>query len=269
MKDWLKRTLVEPGSKVDLSDHAPDDDLGLDREDAEAEVADLAVTLADLGTRLAANHRQALLVVLQGMDASGKDGAVKHVLGAFNPMGLQVTSFKAPTATELAHDFLWRVHAACPPRGMVGIFNRSHYEDVLVVRVEGLVPEDVWKARYDAINAFERSLVAEGTTIVKLHLHISPAEQAERFRERLADPSKNWKFSPDDLEKRKKWDAYMEAYRVMLERTSTEWAPWYVVPADRKWVRNWVASKAIERALDGLHLEYPELPEAIRDLKVE
>ena len=178
--------------------------------------------MAELATMLMAEHKRAVLVVLQGMDASGKDGTVKHCLGGLNPMSVRVAGFKAPNSTELAHDFLWRIHQVLPQRGEIGIFNRSHYEDVLVVRVEELVPKQVWKKRYAAINAFEQHLANEGTTVVKLFLHISQEEQAKRFRERIADPTKNWKFSPDDLAKRERWDDYMTAYRAMLERTSTD-----------------------------------------------
>jgi len=261
---------VKPGSKVSLEDFPPDATLGLDdKEKAQAGALKLGERLAELGALLAANHRHSLLVVIQGMDASGKDGTVKHCIGPLNPAAVKVTSFKAPTATELAHDFLWRVHAVCPIRGEVGIFNRSHYEDVLIVRVEGLVPPDVWSRRYEAINAFERSLVNEGTVIVKLWLNMSKAEQAVQMHERLADPTKNWKFNLEDLEKRKKWNEYMEAYQVMLEETSTEWAPWHVIPADRKWVRNLVVSQLLVDALEGLDMDWPKLDPKIRKMKVD
>ena len=213
---------------------------------------------------LMAEHRRAVLVVLQGMDASGKDGTVKHCLGGLNPMSVRVAGFKAPTSTELAHDFLWRIHQVLPQRGEIGIFNRSHYEDVLVVRVEELVPKAVWKKRYAAINAFEQHLADEGTMVVKLFLHISQEEQAKRFRERISDPTKNWKFSPDDLVKRAKWDDYMTAYRAMLERTSTDAAPWHVVPADHKWVRDAVVTEVLTQTLEGLDLKWPELAPEMR-----
>ena len=260
---------VKPGSKVSLGDFPPDATLGLDdKEKAQAGALKLGERLAELGALLAANCRNALLVVIQGMDASGKDGTVKHCIGPLNPAAVKVTPFKAPNSAELAHDFRWRVHACCPPRGEVGIFNRSHYEDVLVVRVESLVPEDVWSRRYAAINAFERNLVDEGTVIVKLWLNMSKEEQAVQMRERLADPTKNWKFDADDLEKRKKWDEYMEAYRVMIEETSTEWAPWHVIPADHKWARNLVVSELLVGALEGLDMDWPKLDPKIRKMKV-
>jgi PPK2 family polyphosphate:nucleotide phosphotransferase len=260
---------VKPGSTVSLEDFPPDATLGLDdKEKAQASTLKLGDRLAELGALLAANHRRSLLVVIQGMDASGKDGTVKHCIGPLNPAAVKVTSFKAPTVTELAHDFLWRVHAVCPSRGEVGIFNRSHYEDVLIVRVERLVPEDVWSRRYEAINAFERNLVNEGTVIVKLWLNMSKDEQAVQMQERLADPTKNWKFNVEDLDKRKKWDEYMEVYRVMLEETSTEWAPWHVIPADRKWVRNLVVSELLVDALERLDMDWPTLDPKIRKMKI-
>ena len=260
---------VKPGSKVSLEDFPSDATVGLDdKERAQASTLKLGDRLAELGALLAANHSHSLLVVIQGMDASGKDGTVKHCIGPLNPAAVKVTSFKAPTVTELAHDFLWRVHAVCPNRGEVGIFNRSHYEDVLIVRVESLVPEDVWSRRYAAINAFERNLVTEGTVIVKLWLNMSKEEQAVQMQERLTDPTKNWKFNIEDLDKRKKWDEYMEAYRVMLEETSTEWAPWHVIPADRKWVRNLVVSELLVEALEGLDMDWPKLDPKVRKMKI-
>jgi PPK2 family polyphosphate:nucleotide phosphotransferase len=267
MRDLAGATRVKPGSKVDLDDHPPSATLGLrDEKSARAEAAKRVERMAELATMLYAERRRAVLVVLQGMDAAGKDGAVKHCLGGLNPMAVRVVGFKAPNSAELAHDFLWRVHQVVPPRGEIGIFNRSHYEDVLVARVEELVPKGVWKKRYGSIDAFEQHLANEGTTIVKLFLHISKAEQAKRFRERIANPAKNWKFSAEDLAKRVKWDEYMEAYRAMLERTSTEVAPWHIVPADHKWVRDAVVTDILTRTLEGLHLKWPELDPEIRSL---
>jgi PPK2 family polyphosphate:nucleotide phosphotransferase len=269
MQDLARATRIAPGSKVDLGAHQPDSHLGLRGESSARErTAKRAKRMADLATMLMAEHKRSVLVVLQGMDASGKDGTVKHCLGGLNPMSVRVAGFRAPNSTELAHDFLWRIHQVLPQRGEIGIFNRSHYEDVLVVRVEELVPKQVWKKRYAAINAFEQHLANEGTIVVKLFLHISQAAQAKRFRERISDPTKNWKFSPDDLAKREKWDEYMTAYRAMLERTSTAAAPWHVVPADHKWVRDAVVTDILTRALDKLDLKWPELAPEMRGLVV-
>ena len=269
MPDLAHATRIAPGSKVDLAEHPPGAKLGLGDEDSARErTAKRAKRMTELATMLMAEHRRAVLVVLQGMDASGKDGTVKHCLGGLNPMSVRVAGFKAPTSTELAHDFLWRIHQVLPQRGEIGIFNRSHYEDVLVVRVEELVPKAVWKKRYAAINAFEQYLADEGTQVVKLFLHISPKEQAERFHERISDPTKNWKFSPDDLVKRAKWDEYMTAYRAMLERTSTKAAPWHVVPSDHKWVRDAVVTEVLTQTLEGFDLKWPELAPEMRTLVV-
>jgi PPK2 family polyphosphate:nucleotide phosphotransferase len=270
MQDLARATLVPPGSRVDLAEHKPDARLGLGSESAAmARTAKRAERMAELATMLYANHDRSILVVLQGMDAAGKDGAVKHCIGPLNPMSVRITGFKAPSSTELAHDFLWRVHQVVPQRGEVGIFNRSHYEDVLVVRVEELVPKAVWKRRYAAINAFEQQLANEGTTVVKLYLHLSEEEQARRFRARMTDRRKNWKFNADDLAKRAKWDEYMRAYEAMLSKTSTKSAPWHVVPADHKWVRDAVVTEILTRTLEGLDLDWPELAPALRALTIE
>jgi PPK2 family polyphosphate:nucleotide phosphotransferase len=269
MLDLARATRIAPGSKVDLAAHPPAAKLGLrDEASARERTAQRAERMAELATMLMAEQRRAVLVVLQGMDAAGKDGTVKHCLGGLNPMSVRVAGFKAPTSTELAHDFLWRVHQVLPARGEIGLFNRSHYEDVLVVRVEELVPRQVWKKRYAAINAFEQHLANEGTTVVKLFLHISREAQAKRFRERIANPRKNWKFSPDDIAKRARWEDYMAAYRVMLERTSTEKAPWHVVPADHKWVRDAVVTDVLTQTLEGLGLQWPALSAELRAIVV-
>ena len=213
--------------------------------------------LAELQERLWAERRQSLLVVLQAIDAGGKDGAIKHVFRGLNPAGARVVSFRAPTEEELAHDFLWRVHRHTPAKGEVVVFNRSHYEDVLVVRVQKLVPEDVWRPRYGLINRFEEHLGAAGTRIVKLFLHISREEQARRFRARLEDPTKHWKFRLADLEDRARWDEYQAAFEEAITRTSTANAPWYVVPADHKWYRNWAISRILTETLAGMDPRYP------------
>jgi PPK2 family polyphosphate:nucleotide phosphotransferase len=269
MRDLAGATRIKPGSKVDLGDHPPGAKLGFrDEKSARDETANRLERMAELATMLMAERRRAVLVVLQGMDASGKDGVVKHALGSLNPMGVRIAGFKAPNSTELAHDFLWRVHQVVPQRGEIGIFNRSHYEDVIVVRVEELVSKQIWMRRYAAINAFEQHLANEGTVVVKLFLHISREEQAKRFRERISNPRKNWKFSPEDLDKRAKWDEYMAAYRAVLERTSSTGAPWHVVPADHKWVRDAVVTDVVARTLEGLDLKWPELPPEVRGLVV-
>ena len=214
--------------------------------------------LAGLQDRLWAAHDRSLLVVLQALDGGGKDGTIRHVFRGVNPQGTRVASFKAPVGEETEHDFLWRVHRAAPKAGEIGIFNRSHYEDVLAVRVLGLVPEKVWKARYDLINGFERTLDHGGTTLVKIYLHISKEEQRRRLQARLDDPTKRWKFRAADLEARRHWDEYMQAYEEALEKTSTEIAPWYVIPADHKWYRNWVVSRILVKTLERMDPQYPQ-----------
>jgi PPK2 family polyphosphate:nucleotide phosphotransferase len=205
-----------------------------------------------------ADSRHSLLVILQGRDASGKDGVLRTVIGACNPAGVRVNSFKAPTPIELAHDYLWRIHQVVPEKGMMGIFNRSHYEDVLVVRVHDLVPKDVWSKRYDQINDFERMLTDSGTVILKFFLHVSRDEQKERLLERLEDETKNWKFNAGDLDERKLWDSYTDAYTDALTKCSTDWAPWYVVPADSNKARNYIIAKRIVETLESLSLAYPK-----------
>jgi PPK2 family polyphosphate:nucleotide phosphotransferase len=198
-----------------------------------------------------------VLLVLQAMDCGGKDGTIKRVAGAMNPLGLHIRSFGPPSPEELRHDFLWRMRRALPPPGYVGIFNRSHYEDVLVARVESLVPEQTWRARYDEINAFERELVDGRVTLVKVMLHISRAEQGARLRERLTDPHKYWKYNPGDIDARARWDDYQAAYAEALSRCDTDAAPWFVVPADRKWYRDWAVAHLLWETFDGLELGYP------------
>ena len=214
--------------------------------------------LGELQNRFYADGRRALLIILQGRDASGKDGVVRTVIGACNPSGVRINSFKAPTSTDLAHDYLWRIHQVMPEKGMFGIFNRSHYEDVLVVRVHELVPKDVWSKRYEQINNFEKMLAESGTVILKFFLHVSRDEQKERLRERVEDPAKKWKFNAGDLDERNLWDQYTEAYRDALTKCSTSWAPWYVVPADSNKARNYLIAKRIVETLEGLDLEYPK-----------
>ena len=259
----LERFRVRPGNRLRLADHDPSDPDGRkteSKEQAPERLAELTERLAQLQQVLYAEHRHAVLVVLQAMDAGGKDGTIRAVFHGVNPQGVQVTSFKEPSATELDHDFLWRVHAHTPRPGELAVFNRSHYEDVLIVRVHELVPETRWRTRYEHINAFERLLYDEGTTIVKFFLHISPDEQARRFQERIDDPTKRWKFSRGDLEERKLWDRYQEAYEEAIARTSSAAAPWHVVPADHNWYRNLIVAGVLVDALERLDLRYPDPP---------
>jgi PPK2 family polyphosphate:nucleotide phosphotransferase len=254
------RWIVPPGTPFSLDERDPGDTDGAPGPKKETKKALLGLSddLAALQDRLYAESGQALLVVLQAMDAGGKDGTIKHVFRGVNPQGVRVTSFKQPTPEELAHDFLWRVHANVPAHGYIGIFNRSHYEDVLIVRVHDLVPESVWRRRYRHINHFESVLHDAGVRVVKLFLHISREEQAERLRARLDDPTKRWKFNPGDLAERDRWNDYAAAYEEAIQRTSTELAPWYVVPADRKWFRNWAVSRIVLETLEAMDPRYPE-----------
>jgi PPK2 family polyphosphate:nucleotide phosphotransferase len=260
----LDRFRVPPGTRVRLAELDPSDREGRDaigKDEGQQQLAGLTARLAELQQVLYAEHRRSCLVVFQALDAGGKDGTVRAVFHGVNPQGLQVTSFKQPTERELDHDFLWRVHTHAPGRGELAVFNRSHYEDVLVVRVHELVPEPVWRERYDHINTFERLLADSGTTIVKVFLHISKDEQAKRFQERLDEPSKRWKFSRGDLEERKLWDRYEEAFEEVFARTSTDVAPWYVVPANHNWYRNLIVAGVLVETLDGLDLRYPDPPD--------
>jgi PPK2 family polyphosphate:nucleotide phosphotransferase len=264
-----QRLRVDPGSQLRLADIDPRATFDHDKATADEQLDALRVRLEELQERLWAGKGGALLVVLQGIDTSGKDGAIRHVMTAFNPQGCNVVGFGVPTPDELAHDYLWRVHRHTPARGGITVFNRSHYEDVLVVRVHDLVPRDVWSRRYDEINAFERHLAANGTTIVKCYLHISNEEQRERLQARIDTPEKRWKFKRGDLEERKRWDDYIAAYEDVLERCSTELAPWYVIPSDRKWFRNVAIASILVETLEGMGLTYPPAEEQIEGLVVE
>lgn len=240
-----------------------------DRDAAEEEFHSLRSEFAELQRRLYAEGRQKLLIVLQAMDAGGKDGTIRNVTRGVNPQGVRVTSFKKPTEQELSHDFLWRIHRAVPAAGKIGIFNRSQYEDVLIVRVDNLVPEDVWRPRYQQINEFEQLLHGTGTTILKFFLNISKAEQKERFQKRLSKPDKQWKFVLHDLHKRRQWDAYMEAYDEMLNRCTTTHAPWHVIPADQKWYRNLAVTRVIVHTLRQMNPQYPPPEENLDGVVVE
>jgi len=253
-----KRFLVEPGRSVSLSRHDPGETAGWKRDKRYDKALERYMTrLDELQYLLYAEKRHALLIVLQAMDAGGKDGLVRHVMTGFNPQGCSVTSFKEPTPEEAEHDFLWRIHRHAPRLGDVGIFNRSHYEDVLIVRVHDLVPRKVWSRRYKMINEFEEHLSGNGVVILKFFLHISKGEQRRRLQARLDDPSRQWKFSPGDLEERKLWPDYMRAYEQALERCSTKHAPWYVIPADRKWFRNLAVAEIIVETLEDLDMRLP------------
>jgi len=262
----VERWRVRPGAAHGLGDHDAASTEGApgDRSATEAATAPLHDELFSWQDRLRAEATRSLLVVLQGLDASGKDGTIKHVFRGVNPQGTSVAAFKEPTPVELAHDFLWRVHRCVPGAGEITIFNRSHYEDVLVVRVHGLVPPEVWRGRYAQINHFERLLHDAGTTIVKCFLHISFDEQGRRLQARLDDPAKRWKAQAGDFTERRFWDAYQEAYAEALARTSTDVAPWYVVPADHKWYRNWVVSQILLHTMEAMDPRYPPaLPDGV------
>ncbi len=259
------RYRVEPGEELALAAHDPADTGDLTgAAEVEAEYDELGERLADLQERLYAEEERSLLVVLQGIDAAGKDGTVKHVLRGTNPTGVRVYSFKEPSSEELAHDFLWRYHQHTPADGMIHVFNRSHYEDVLVVRVKELAPEELWRSRYDSINDFERMLVREGTTIVKFFLHLSKEEQLAKFRERLERQDKYWKWSSNDIKERERWDDYQQAYEEAVNATSTPWAPWYVIPADNRWYRNYVIARVLAGTLQAMDPRFPEPPDDVR-----
>ena len=254
LRDELR---VHQGTKIELSKSDPADGHGWKKDTAESETTKQMARLSDLQDRLWAEEKRSVLVVLQGIDAAGKDGAIQKVMEAFNPQGCVVAAFKAPTPEELAHDYLWRVHKVVPGKGVIGIFNRSHYEDVLVVRVHNLVPKTVWSKRYREINEFERLLSDNGTTIVKFFLHISKDEQRKRIQERFDNPMKRWKFSMGDLDERKLWDDYMAAYQDALSKTSTSYAPWYDIPADHNWMRNLAVSSILAETIAELKPAYP------------
>ena len=248
---------IPPEMKVDLDTIPTRYEGDIKKKEGKDRLKEYNKTLFDLQELLYAEHKQKLLVVLQAIDTGGKDSTIRHVFGDVNPQGTKVTNFKVPTPVELAHDYLWRVHPHTPGSGEIAIFNRSHYEDVLVVRVHNLVPKKVWEKRYEHINEFERLLAEEGTTILKFYLHISKTEQAERFLARLDRPHKRWKFNPGDLKERDHWEDYKHAFEDMLTRTSTHWAPWYVIPSDRKWYRNLAVAEVVVQKLQNLNMQFP------------
>jgi PPK2 family polyphosphate:nucleotide phosphotransferase len=256
----MNKYRVRPGQRVDLDDYDPDDThlVPGGKNEARDKNSAIQARLADQQELLYAGHEWKLLVVLQGMDTSGKDGTIRHVMGGFNPSGTRVASFRKPTIDELDHDYLWRVHRQLPGKGEVVVFNRSHYEDVLVVRVHELVPKAVWKRRYDQIRCFEQTQCEEGCVILKFFLHISEDEQRKRLQARIDDPTKRWKFQTGDLEERALWNDYRKAYEAALSKTSTDEAPWYVVPANQKWYRNYIVGSVIAETLERLDMKYPE-----------
>ena len=267
----MKNHRVKPGSKVVLSKIDPDSTPGFkgNRKEASERLLKLNGRLEVLQESLWAEHQRKVLVVLQGMDTSGKDGTISHVFEGVNPLGVRAVAFKAPTAEELAHDFLWRIHAKLPGAGEMVIFNRSHYEDVLVARVDSLVQPGVWRRRYEQINDFERLLAETGTIILKFFLHISKDEQKERLQARLDDPLKRWKFRKGDLDDRALWDDYRQAYEEALARTSQKNARWYIVPADKKWYRNLVVATVLVKALEDLKIQVPEPEEDLKGVVIE
>jgi len=264
----MKEYRVKPGTKLKLEKFDPDDTgdyqkNGKGKAKAKAAKAELIEQLRGLQERLYANATRALLIVLQGMDTSGKDGTIKNVMSGVNPQGCRVATFKTPTSLELAHDFLWRVHREAPPKGHIGIFNRSHYEDVLITRVHGLISDNQAKLRLDQIQEFEELLCENGTVVLKFFLHISKDEQRERLEERIRDPEKRWKFNMGDLEERKLWGEYLAAFEDVISATSTDHAPWYVVPANRKWYRDLVVADTVVAVLDDMKLKCPPAPEGV------
>jgi PPK2 family polyphosphate:nucleotide phosphotransferase len=269
MTDLRSRLRVEPGTRIRLEGLDPGATHGHEKDEAVAATEKQLARLADLQDRFWAEAKRSVLVVLQGIDAAGKDGTINKVMEAFNPQGCPVTGFKVPNSEELAHDYLWRVHKALPRKGEIGIFNRSHYEDVLVVRVHDIVPKAVWSKRYGQINDFEQMLTENGVTIVKFFLSIDKDEQRKRFQSRYDDPTKRWKFSTGDLEERKRWDDYQAAFDEAISKTSTAWAPWYVIPANRNWFRNLAVSTILADTIADLKPAYPPEPDLPANLVIE
>jgi PPK2 family polyphosphate:nucleotide phosphotransferase len=260
----------EPGKKCRLADFDPDPkDSSFDKDAAKERIKENSKVIIDLARKLYAENKRSVLLVLQGMDTSGKDGTIRTIMEGVNPQSCQVTSFKKPSEEELDHDFLWRVHAAVPRRGNIGIFNRSHYEDVLIVRVHSLVPKSVWSLRYEQINAFEKILADTGTVLLKCFLHIDKDAQRKRLQERIDDPEEHWKFNPMDLEERKLWNDYQAAYEDALTNCNTSYAPWHIIPSNKKSYRNLVVSNLLRQALEDLKPEYPRSAESFAGLVVE
>ena len=267
----MKQLLIKPGNRINLDEWDPSDSSAfeVDKKSAKEKLIELTSELSNLQELLYTEHKHRLLIILQGMDTSGKDGAIEHVFQGVNPQGVRVASFKVPTQEELDHDFLWRIHKQTPAKGEIVIFNRSHYEDVLVVRVHELVLKRVWSHRFDRINNFERMLADEGTTIIKFFLHIDLEEQKKRLQARLDAPGKRWKFRVGDLKERQLWPEYMKAYEDVLNKTSTDWAPWYLIPANRKWFRNLVIGTILVDTLKEMEMNYPEPEENLDNVVIE
>jgi PPK2 family polyphosphate:nucleotide phosphotransferase len=256
---FAEKFRVEPGKSVSLAKlDTRDSSAFKDKDKTKEQTAQDSIAIDALQNILYAEGKRALLVVLQGIDSSGKDGTVRAVFNACGPIGVEMTSYKGPSAEELSHDFLWRIHKACPPRGKIGIFNRSHYEDVLVARVKKFAAPDVIEQRYEQINNFEKLLAQTGTKVLKFMLHLSKEEQAVRLQERVDDPTKRWKFNPGDLDDRALWDDYIKAYEVALEKCSTKHAPWHIIPADRNWVRNGAIARIVRETLEEMNPQFPE-----------
>jgi PPK2 family polyphosphate:nucleotide phosphotransferase len=269
-KQLLETLRIAPGKAPQLDRRDPGRRLGAgSKKEGLAQLDRLVERLAALHDRLFAEATRSLVLVLQGLDASGKDGTIRSVTTGINPQGTRVVSFRVPTSTELAHDYLWRAHAACPARGEIAIFNRSHYEDVVAVRVRKLVPEATWRRRYPHIRAFEQLLVDEGTAVVKVFLHVSRQEQRRRLQERIDDPAKRWKFRAGDLDDRRRWDDFMAAYEEAIRETSTDWAPWHVVPADHNWARNLAVAHVLVDALERLDPRFPPADPSIEGVVVK
>ncbi len=267
----MKEYQVKPGEKIKLTQWDPNDtgDFQGNKEQAKAEIAKLNKRLQELQQVLYAEHQHKILVILQGMDTSGKDGTIRHVFGGVNPQGVRVANFKEPSQEELDHDFLWRIHKQVPARGELVIFNRSQYEDVLIVRVHEVVAQDVWKKHYDQINDFEKMLSETGTLLLKFYLYIDKDEQKKRLQARLDHPDKHWKFNTGDLKERKLWSDYIHAYEDVLNKTSTEAAPWFIVPANHKWYRDWVIASNLVAKLEQLGMKYPEPEENLDGIVIE
>lgn len=266
--NFSKKLMVKPGAKVDLSDWDADETLGWSKNRKMEESLEKTIGKLDgLQYLLYAERKRALLIVFQGLDAAGKDGTIRHVMSGVNPQGCHVTSFKTPSVEEMAHDFLWRIHAAVPKIGDFGVFNRSHYEDILVVRVHNIVAKEVWSRRYEQINAFEKILAENNVRILKFFLHISKDEQKKRFLDRLDDPNRQWKLSEADFNERKFWDEYVRAYEAALSRCNTPHAPWFIIPANKKWFRNLAVSHIIVETLEGMNMKIPPPSIDLKKLK--